>query len=575
MTKNYVFFLGGRDLEMLTIASILSESRQAVVDKDLRWGAKASDYNAEIAQAVAGGQTPVLVELELDVAVPEGAVIVDHHGDRAGEEASILQVLSLLGIEPTRRQTLIEANDSGYIPAMLALGATAEEVAEIRLADRSAQGITFEQESEAERAITEAEVIGRLTVVRMAHSKTATVTDRLFDRYDQLIILSGDGEVNFFGRGDICSALKEKFEGWNGGSGLGQVGGSAYWGGYPSHDEVLSFVKAKVNPVYAYAILDPRSIPVATEANDKVFATGPVVGIEVTVPALASRCVANIDPQHSGQNADLAAIEVALTAELPAVGSVLATVRADLDSVGAMAIFALRAEGSFPQLVIEGEVVSRVDGGGLFFIAETIDRILLIATSDKFSRGGWPGPKSLPTTESLFDDSTASAESDSRLAPIAAAVSDFKVAIADRVELLKKWLLTGEEPADYRERWLAERQALAKAIADGTIKASTVSAGRIAKVVSTHRAATSVGYSLAPVVIALNPEFRLGAGEPHSKFTICAFEARFADIKAALTELNELESGWGGSPTIGGSPQGVSSVLTIDQVVEVVERHLK
>jgi hypothetical protein len=77
----------------------------------------------------------------------------------------------------------------------------------------------------------------------MAHSKCATVTDRLFGRYDQLLILSGDGEVNFYGDGAICTALKEKFDGWNGGSGLGQVGGSAFWGGYPNHDEVLDFVK--------------------------------------------------------------------------------------------------------------------------------------------------------------------------------------------------------------------------------------------------------------------------------------------------------------------------------------------
>ena len=46
-------------------------------------------------------------------------------------------------------------------------------------------------------------------------------------------------------------------------------------------------------------------------------------------------------------------------------------------------------------------------------------------------------------------------------------------------------------------------------------------------------------------------------------------------IKSALAELAALEPGWGGSPTIGGSPQGVSSLLTTEQVVEVVARHLK
>src|SRR3989338_3386224 len=83
---------------------------------------------------------------------------------------------------------------------------------------------------------------------------------------------------------------------------------------------------------YNYALLDPRNIPAAAEANDKVFAN-PVYGIEVTVPALAKRCIFNLDPQHSGGDANRAAIEDALTAELPTEGSTLATVRADLDAV--------------------------------------------------------------------------------------------------------------------------------------------------------------------------------------------------------------------------------------------------
>jgi len=242
MKRSFCFFLGGKDAEMVEIASLLATAGEWMVNKNLGWGAKASAYAAEILEAVRKGLTPVLVELEVDFELPTGAVVVDHHGARASEPASILQVLGLLGIDPTRRQLLVAANDSGYIPAMLAMGATPEEVAEIRLADRSAQGITLEQEAEAERAISVAEIKGRLTTVRMAHSKCATVTDRLFGRYDQLLILSGDGEVNFYGDGAICAELKTKFGGWNGGSGLGKAGESAFWGGYPKQEEVLDFI---------------------------------------------------------------------------------------------------------------------------------------------------------------------------------------------------------------------------------------------------------------------------------------------------------------------------------------------
>jgi len=56
---------------------------------------------------------------------------------------------------------------------------------------------------------------GKLTVVKLAHSKGATITDRLFGKYQNLLILSGDGEVKFYGDGKICEDLKNNFEGRN------------------------------------------------------------------------------------------------------------------------------------------------------------------------------------------------------------------------------------------------------------------------------------------------------------------------------------------------------------------------
>ena len=306
--------------------------------------------------------------------------------------------------------------------------------------------------------------------------------------------------------------------------------------------------------MYQFATIDPRNIPAAAEANDKVFAN-PVYGIEVTVPALAKRCTFNLDPQHSGGDANRAAIEDALTAELPTEGSTLATVRADLDAIGSMAIFNLRAKGES--------------------LDPAMERINMVAIADKFARGGYTGPKPLPTRNNPWNEETATAESSRPLAAIAAAVMDFKVSLADRVATMEKWLLTGEEPKQYSDSVEKERLDMITALESGAIKSETRSDGRIAVVESTHRAATSVGYSLAPVVVAFNPSFKQGPSEPYRKFTICQFAGGFADIKSALAELNELEAGWGGSPTIGGSPQGVSSKLTIDEVVAVIEKHLR
>lgn len=218
----------------------------------------------------------------------------------------------------------------------------------------------------------------------------------------------------------------------------------------------------------------------------------------------------------------------------------------------------------------------------------------MVAESDRFARGGWPGPKPLPTRENPWDERTATSESSRPLAAIAAAVMDFKVPLTDRVLIMERWLLTGEEPEQYRLQVEKERLEMIDALETGQIKYETRSNGRVAVVESTHRAATSVGYSLAPVVVALNPIFRQGPIGPYKKFTICAFEAKFVNIKAALDELNSIEFGsdwqeqtalaavegrvlprWGGSPTIGGSPQGVSSILTVDQVVAVVEKYLR
>ena len=252
--NNMVIFAGGYDGEMIAIINACREAGVEVVDKHLGWGASASAYSSEIAQAVSEGKTPVLVELSLDIEVPSTSIIVDHHNENVGKPASILQVLDLLGIEPSCEQLLIAANDCGYIPAMLALGATAEEVAKVRMLDRSAQGITPEQEIEAERAIAAAEVVNGVTIVRMAHSKTATVCDRLFnlEKEQRLLILSGDGESNFFGNGELCKLLQgEKTgktpEGWDTFSNFGGwIGGnlptSGFWGGYGDQKAVLSYI---------------------------------------------------------------------------------------------------------------------------------------------------------------------------------------------------------------------------------------------------------------------------------------------------------------------------------------------
>lgn len=261
---NLHFFLGGADAEMVAIKELLDKQGVAYSDAKLAWGASTSKYGDEIEKVVKEGKTPVIVELAIDSDIPESTINVDHHNENAGKPASILQVCELLGVQPTRKMQLIAANDSGYIPAMLELGASKEEIAQIRYLDRAAQGITPEQEKQAEEAIAEAREVCGVTVIKMAHSKTATVTDRLFDpdKPQNIAIFSADGEVNYFGPEDICRKLQgnktgerpapwdpnqtevlyDHFGGWIGGAGIGKEGGTGFWGGYPNHTEALEFI---------------------------------------------------------------------------------------------------------------------------------------------------------------------------------------------------------------------------------------------------------------------------------------------------------------------------------------------
>jgi hypothetical protein len=280
-----LFVLGGNDGEMAVIKSLLNMAGKFTIQPKKEWGLHYySPPNVGIEVRVVVGNfkkyyyagTPLdeVVFIECYPTAGEwvqtpnlriNISVIDHHGGDSWESASVMQVLReycqdvKISDQLRRNIELAAANDSGYIPAMENLFASSQEIATIRLADRRAQGITVDQEKEAETAISQANKIGRLTIVRMSHSKTAPVADRLYGQVDQLLIISDD-EINFFGDGELCVELKKEFpeapapwdhnimaESWNGGAGLGQAGSSAFWGGYSNPEEVALFIQKKIN----------------------------------------------------------------------------------------------------------------------------------------------------------------------------------------------------------------------------------------------------------------------------------------------------------------------------------------
>lgn len=222
------FFLGGRDLEMVEIARLIRDNAPdaPLFDAGLAWGAKASEYADAIAAAAASGRRPVLVELAIDMALPDGTIIVDHHGDAAGggQPTSLHRIFALLELPAaawTRWMELVAANDRGHIRGLRAAGATSAEIAAIRRDDRAAQGVTAEMEAAGDRAVAALETVldGRARLARLPHTACAVVTDRLApDDLRPLIVLS-PGEVNAYGPGAVIAALDRAFPGgWRGGT---------------------------------------------------------------------------------------------------------------------------------------------------------------------------------------------------------------------------------------------------------------------------------------------------------------------------------------------------------------------
>lgn len=258
--KKYKFFLGGQDREMAEIKRHLENDNTPFEDAGLKWGAKASAYGDKIAQAARDGFTPVLVELEVDCDLPEGTVVVDHHGARSGEPASLLQVLNLLGVEPTRLDQLVADNDTSGPSGLRRLGYSKAEVDEVRSGEFRPDP---ELVNETLRALDEADAyrsaaVGELVVVRPSHSKCGPVADRLAWLWpdgatgaveEKLLVLSGDGEANFFGNGALCARLAEKFGGWSGGAGLGKPDGFGFWGAAAPVDHAA--VETAVREFYA------------------------------------------------------------------------------------------------------------------------------------------------------------------------------------------------------------------------------------------------------------------------------------------------------------------------------------
>lgn len=306
---------------------------------------------------------------------------------------------------------------------------------------------------------------------------------------------------------------------------------------------------ADISGGYRYGFLDPRP-----GADNGGLLGARTIGIEVTVPEFAAGCgLGNLDPQHGEGDVSRAAIEAAVEVPLPPRESRLVTVRPDVDSCGAMAVLALRRAG----VALGRGTRSRVD---------------VVARADRFDRGRWPGVRPLPCA---VEDLETKVSDGAALAAIRGACFDHEPSATDKVEVMIRWLLDGEEPPRYRQAWRAQQEDLIGALRRGEIRLESRFAGSVAVLETVRTDALDLGYRLAPVVVARNPAFRWrGTGNPHQRYAVAQWELGWIDMIKVRQELTRLEPGWGGSPTIIGSPQGKGSTLSLENVLTAVSRCL-
>ena len=237
-----IFLLGGHDLEMQEIRNLLISHSERFADADLNWSnaclsAYASTISTEPDSDYFG------IELQEDCPQPKHYTRIDHHNDYSNRPAAILQVAQLLEVEPNRHLQLVAANDAGYIPAMQALNASEEEIAEIRRQDRAAQGVTKEDEQLAELSISEHLTrYDGLYIVNAQTSKFSSICDRLYP-YQRLLIYTDD-EWTYYGEGklDMVAMLKKDIyynKVYHGGGENGYVGAAK---GAFTTEQILDFV---------------------------------------------------------------------------------------------------------------------------------------------------------------------------------------------------------------------------------------------------------------------------------------------------------------------------------------------
>jgi len=236
-----IFLLGGHDLEMRAIEELLCSHNETFFDMDLEWNnACLSAY----AHLLDGQHEFFGIELQDDIPAPANYHRIDHHNELPPVPTALEQVATLLNVTLNRWQQLVATNDYGYIPAMLAFGATDGEITQIRQADRREQGVTAEDEQLAADSIDKNLTrTGDLIIVKALTGKFSAICDRLYPFKN--LLLYTESELTFYGERKIF-VLTQLSNTLTPNSTYQGGGATGYWGiakGMHTPNEIINIVQ--------------------------------------------------------------------------------------------------------------------------------------------------------------------------------------------------------------------------------------------------------------------------------------------------------------------------------------------
>ena len=187
--RKRVFLLGGCDLEMARIKKILDKYSIKYYNKNLKWGAKLSDY-----KDVLNNKDHFFgIELIKDIKPPKYYTEIDHHNKKKNKQSALFQVLKILNIKPKKIDYLIDANDRGHIKLMKKITKNEKYIKWIRKLDRAAQGVTPIEEAAAKEI--KPKKVGEISVVYFPYPYFSPVVDNL--NFKKLLIYN-DNHITYY-----------------------------------------------------------------------------------------------------------------------------------------------------------------------------------------------------------------------------------------------------------------------------------------------------------------------------------------------------------------------------------------